>query len=192
MKLSILLAGSILTSAIVGNAYAQTCGAQPSCSSLGYTYTGSTSDCVNTPMKCPFNTSYFNCTKKADALAKLQADIVTAAMPDYSRAQSRNKGQQYTASNNKSISGCRILLSRNKGQQYTASTNGFIIGYDRYLGSKSWDSNVKVIINGQNVRVIADQTEYTINTWSYPVKKGSTYQVTSGDGEIKYMWVPTY
>ena len=97
MKLSILLAGSILTSAIVGNVYAQTCGAQPSCSSLGYTYTGSTSDCVNTPMKCPFNTSYFNCTKKADALAKLQTDIVTAAMPDYSRAQSRNKGQQYTA-----------------------------------------------------------------------------------------------
>ena len=141
MKLSILLAGSILTSAIVGNVYAQTCGAQPSCSSLGYTYTGSTSDCVNTPMKCPFNTSYFKCTKKADALSKLKADI---------------------------------------------------IGYDRYLGSKSWDSNVKVIINGQNVRVIADQTEYTINTWSYPVKKGSTYQVTSGDGEIKYMWVPTY
>ena len=169
MKLSILLAGSILTSAIVGNAYAQTCGAQPSCSSLGYTYTGSTSDCVNTPMKCPFNTSYFNCTKKADALAKLQADIVTAAMPDYSRAQSRNKGQQYTA-----------------------STNGFIIGYDRYLGTASWDSNVKVIINGQNVRITADQTEFTINTWSYPVKKGSTYKVTSGNGEIKYMWVPTY
>ena len=44
MKLSILLAGSILTSAIAGNVYAQTCGAQPSCSSLGYTYTGSTSD----------------------------------------------------------------------------------------------------------------------------------------------------
>ena len=39
MKLSILLAGSILTSAIVGNAYAQTCGAQPSCADLGYTLT---------------------------------------------------------------------------------------------------------------------------------------------------------
>ena len=37
MKLSILLAGSILTSAIVGNVYAQTCGAQPSCSDLGIT-----------------------------------------------------------------------------------------------------------------------------------------------------------
>ena len=35
MKLSILLAGSILISAIAGNAYAQTCGAQPSCAELG-------------------------------------------------------------------------------------------------------------------------------------------------------------
>ena len=74
MKLSILLAGSILTSAIAGNAYAQTCGAQPSCSSLGYTYTGSTSDCVNTPMKCPFNTSYFNCVKKADVIKNMVLD----------------------------------------------------------------------------------------------------------------------
>ena len=87
MKLSILLAGSILTSAIVGNAYAQTCGAQPSCSSLGYTYTGSTSDCVNTPMKWPFNTSYFNCTKKADALSKLKADIIASLMPNYKNRQ---------------------------------------------------------------------------------------------------------
>ena len=61
MKLSILLAGSILTSAIVGNAYAQTCGTQPSCADLGYSYTGSTSDCVGPALKCPFNTSYFNC-----------------------------------------------------------------------------------------------------------------------------------
>ena len=74
MKLSILLAGSILTSAIVGNVYAQTCGAQPSCSSLGYTYTGSTSDCVGPALKCPFDTSYFNCTKKADAIKNMVLD----------------------------------------------------------------------------------------------------------------------
>ena len=74
MKLSILLAGSILTSAIVGNAYAQTCGAQPSCSSLGYTYTGSTSDCLSPALKCPFNTSYFNCVKKADAVKNMVLD----------------------------------------------------------------------------------------------------------------------
>ena len=74
MKLSILLAGSILTSAIVGNAYAQTCGAQPSCSSLGYTYTGSTSDCLSPALKCPFNTSYFNCVKKADVIKNMVLD----------------------------------------------------------------------------------------------------------------------
>ena len=74
MKLSILLAGSILTSAIVGNAYAQTCGAQPSCSDLGYTYTGSTSDCLSPALKCPFNTSYFNCTKKADVVKNMVLD----------------------------------------------------------------------------------------------------------------------
>ena len=50
MKLSILLAGSILTSAIAGNAYAQTCGAQPSCAELGYTLT-STSSCVGNVLK---------------------------------------------------------------------------------------------------------------------------------------------
>ena len=74
MKLSILLAGSILTSAIVGNVYAQTCGAQPSCSSLGYTYTGSTSDCLSPALKCPFNTSYFNCVKKADVIKNMVLD----------------------------------------------------------------------------------------------------------------------
>ncbi len=66
MKLPIIIAAGTLTTAIAYNAYALTCGAQPSCDSLGYTYTGSTSDCVNTPMKCPFNSSYFNCVKKAD------------------------------------------------------------------------------------------------------------------------------
>ena len=74
MKLSILLAGSILTSAIAGNAYAQTCGAQPSCSSLGYTYTGSTSDCLSPALKRPFNTSYFNCVKKADVIKNMVLD----------------------------------------------------------------------------------------------------------------------
>ncbi len=66
MKLSLIITAGMLTAAIAYNAYALTCGAQPSCDSLGYTYTGSTSDCVNTPMKCPFNSSYFNCVKKAD------------------------------------------------------------------------------------------------------------------------------
>ena len=112
MKLSILLAGSILTSAIAGNAYAQTCGAQPSCSDLGYSYTGSTSDCVGPALKCPFNTSYFNCTKKADALAKLQADIVTAAMPNYQASSHRLNNVTYTASTNGYIYGIEKKIRR--------------------------------------------------------------------------------
>ena len=64
MKLSILLAGSILTSAIVGNAYAQTCGAQPSCSSLGYNLS-STSGCLGTAVKCPFENKY-NCITQSN------------------------------------------------------------------------------------------------------------------------------
>ena len=65
MKPIIFFAAALWASLAPLYAKAQ-CAVQPSCSSLGYTYTGSTSDCVNTPMKCPFNTSYFNCTKKAD------------------------------------------------------------------------------------------------------------------------------
>ena len=64
MKLSILLAGSILTSAIVGNVYAQTCGAQPSCSTLGYTYTGSTSDCLSPALKCPLTLPILTVSRK--------------------------------------------------------------------------------------------------------------------------------
>ena len=175
MKLSILLAGSILTSAIVGNAYAQTCGAQPSCSDLGYTYTGSTSDCLSPALKCPFNTSYFNCTKKADALAKLQADIVTAAMPDYSKA-----------------------VSRNNNMIYTAATNGFIFGFDAHQNDAGSCSscntvNINISINGVNVRVDPSQTNWTRNSWSYPVRKGSTYKVSFSSSKLSmiYYFVPT-
>lgn len=74
MKLSILLAGSILTLTIAYNAYALTCSAQPSCDSLGYKYTGETTDCLGEPLKCPFNTSYFNCAKKSEALKNMSLD----------------------------------------------------------------------------------------------------------------------
>ena len=65
MKLSILLVGSILTSAIAGNAYAQTCGAQPSCADLGYTRT-STDGCLGTALKCPFDKTKYNCVTTGD------------------------------------------------------------------------------------------------------------------------------
>ncbi len=79
MKLSILLAGSILTSAIVDNVYAQTCAKPPSCTELGYTYTGSTSDCLSPALKCPFDTSYFNCVKKNE--------MVNTFAPNYNSAR---------------------------------------------------------------------------------------------------------
>ena len=75
MKLSILLAGSILTSAIVGNAYAQTCGAQPSCADLGYTLT-STADCIGTPLKCPFDKTKYNCVTQNDIVPKWEGSII--------------------------------------------------------------------------------------------------------------------
>ena len=166
MRLSILLAGSILTSAMVGNAYAQTCGAQPSCSDLGYSYTGSTSDCVGPALKCPFNTSYFNCTKKADALAKLQADIVTAAMPNY-----------------------KTLYSRATGVTYTATTNGFLIGIDYREATEG--GSVEIWINSSMVRVQREQTDWTRNSWSYPIQKGSTYRVSISGSTASYYFAPT-
>ena len=71
MKLSILLAGSILTSAIAGNVYAQTCGAQPSCAELGYTLT-STADCIGIPLKCPFDKTKYNCTQKSKIFSNMK------------------------------------------------------------------------------------------------------------------------
>ena len=88
MKLPIIIAAGTLTAAIAYNAYALTCGAQPSCDSLGYKYTGATTDCVNTPLKCPFNSSYFNCVKKAD--------IFNNSVPDLSKGKTLSLGVVHT------------------------------------------------------------------------------------------------
>ena len=85
----IFFAAALWTSLAPLYAKAQ-CAVQPSCSSLGYTYTGSTSDCVNTPMKCPFNTSYFNCTKKADVIKQFK--------PNWSGKRTVSKGSFYPSS----------------------------------------------------------------------------------------------
>ena len=121
MKLSILLAGSILTSAIVGNVYAQTCGAQPSCTDLGYSYTGSTSDCVNTPMKCPFNTSYFNCVKKAE--------MVNTIVPNYNSYKTLSaNGTTYTVGSGTLASySCGWVLFEN--YDVSGSSNRFSYWY---------------------------------------------------------------
>ena len=74
MKLPIIIVAGTLTAAVAYNAYALTCGAQPSCADLGYKDTGATTNCLNEPLKCPFNSSYFNCVKKADAVKNMVLD----------------------------------------------------------------------------------------------------------------------
>ena len=140
MKLSILLAGSILTSAIVGNAYAQTCGAQPSCSDLGYSYTGSTSDCVGPALKCPFNTSYFNCVKKNE--------MVNTFVPNYNSYRSLStNGTTYTVGSGALASytcGWVLFQSENTNRNDTESVwkiNGITVGKQRGLGGKWADYN---------------------------------------------------
>ena len=166
MKLPLIIAAGTLTAVVAYNAYALTCGAQPSCDSLGYKYTGATTDCLNTPIKCPFNSSYFNCVKKVDAIKKLQQDIVTAVMPDYKK-----------------------ILSRALDVTYTADTNGFIIGIDYREGDKG--GTVEIWINGTMVRVQSAQTDWSRNSWSYPVKKGSPYRVNASGSVASYYFVPT-
>ena len=169
MKLSILLAGSILTSAIAGNAYAQTCGAQPSCSDLGYNYTGSTSDCVNTPIKCPFNTSYFNCTKKAE--------MVNTFAPNYNSYKSLNtNGTTYTVGSGALASyscGWVLFNSQNVNPVEAPSLwyiNGAEVG--RQIGlNNGWDDNnsaMFLLTTGNSFRLNGRSTNDRL--WFYPCK----------------------
>ena len=64
MKPSILLAGSILTSAIAGNAYAQTCGAQPSCADLGYSSPAQLQTASVPPLSAPLTPPILTALRK--------------------------------------------------------------------------------------------------------------------------------
>ena len=169
MKLSILLAGSILTSAIVGNTYAQTCGAQPSCSSLGYTYTGSTSDCVNTPMKCPFNTSYFNCVKKNE--------MVNTIVPNYSSYRNLSaNGTTYTVGSGALASyscGWVLFQSENTNPNNVSSEwfiNGYKVGSQRGLAGQWADQNAAMFLltTGNTFKLNGTATRDYL--WFYPCK----------------------
>lgn len=157
MKPSVILLGSAVASTIAYNAYSLTCGAQPSCSSLGYTYTGSTTDCVGPALKCPFNSSYFNCTKKSD--------VANAVMPNYANR-----------------------LYRSGNVTYTAATAGYLIGIDYLDGSQG--CGVSIIIDGINVRLEGQQTDWSRNSWTYPVRKGSSYNVNLSNCSLIYYFVP--
>ena len=164
-KITTITLGIIAGSVLAYNAYSLTCAQQPTCDSLGYTLT-STSDCIGTVLKCPFNTARYYCTTKTEALNKLTQDIVTAGMPDY-----------------------KSLTSRSNGTTYTASTNGYLMGMDFLEGSKG--CSVEIWVNSSMVRVEGQQTDWSRNSWTYPVKKGSTYRVSASGCWMAYYFVPT-
>ena len=102
------------------------------------------------------------------------AAAAAAAMPDYSRRQRRSIGTTYTA-----------------------TTNGFIVGYDQGrcdAGNNGCENaqNYQIIIDGWNVRQVNSTVNWSHNTWSYPIKKGATYRVSSaGYVFLSYYFVPT-
>ncbi len=170
MKPTSITLGVIAGSVLAYNAYSLTCAQQPTCDSLGYTLT-STTDCIGTVLKCPFNTARYYCTTKTEALNKLQADIVTAAMPDYSKREQKNTGVNYVA-----------------------PSNGLLIGYDSMRGDAGakCDATLQIYIDGVNVRVGDSQINWSSNSWSYPIKKGSTFKFNYSAGGCQGLWAAIY
>jgi hypothetical protein len=118
-------------------------------------------------MKCPFNTSYFNCTKKADALSKLKADIIASLMPNYKNRQSRS---------------CNT--------HYTASSDGYIFGHLEHTHD-GVDGGFNIYIDNVNVRLTDSGTDYGEDIFLFPIRKGSSYRVTTGyNGSCGLAFVP--
>ncbi len=169
MKLPIIITAGVLTTAIAYNAYALTCGAQPSCDSLGYKYTGATTDCLNEPLKCPFNSSYFNCVKKADA--------VNLLVPNYNRGVTLSaNGTTYTVgSGNLASYSCGWVLFENY------DTNG------EMPQESQWYIN-NVIVGRQNSGTALKWT--TLNSGIYFVNKGDTFKNVGKAGINKLTFFP--
>ena len=66
---------SLLIAFSSASVQAQSCAQSPSCESLGYNLT-STSECIGTALKCPFDNRY-NCVTANDVINKMG--------PDYTR-----------------------------------------------------------------------------------------------------------
>ena len=155
MKLSILLAGSILTSAIASNAYAQTCGAQPSCAELGYTLT-STADCIGTPLKCPFDKTKYNCVTQNDIVPKWEGS--------YYLDKWDNSGSGYN-SFTMAKAGCVLGVMGGKGDRYFVRVNSSG-GTPAYRGNAK-DMPISYSGNGQ---------------FFFCLKKGETFKLTEQNG----------
>ena len=75
---------------------AEVCATAPTCAELGYTLT-STTNCVGTPLKCPFDKTKYYCTQKSE--------VSIYSSPDYSRARSFSSNVTYTAAQDGCIFG---------------------------------------------------------------------------------------
>ncbi len=169
MKLPIIIAAGTLTTAIAYNAYALTCGAQPSCDSLGYKYTGATTDCLNEPLKCPFNSSYFNCVKKVDA--------VNLLVPNYNRGVTLSaNGTTYTVgSGNLASYSCGWVLFENYATSAIDNAES-----DWYINN--------VIVGRQTAGTPQKWTDF--NTGIYFVNKGDTFKNVGKAGINKLTFFP--
>ena len=84
-KNGVKIAGAMLSLLIAfssASVQAQSCAQSPSCESLGYNLT-STSECIGTALKCPFDNRY-NCVTANDVINKMG--------PDYTRRKRLNRG----------------------------------------------------------------------------------------------------
>lgn len=109
-KNGVKIAGAMLSLLMAfssASVQAQSCAQSPSCESLGYNLT-STSECIGTALKCPFDNRY-NCVTANDVINKMG--------PDYTR---------------------RTYLNRRQGLGSSGTRDPITIGTDKGTSSCGW------------------------------------------------------
>ena len=125
MKKMIYTLGLIgLISGVANAADDYTCATPPSCASLGYTLT-STTDCIGTPLKCPFDASKYYCVTQDDIVPKW-------ASYDYANSwNDANKGKHIVTM---AKAGCILGIVGGKADRYYIRVN-------QTSGNPSYDGN---------------------------------------------------
>ena len=173
-----------VTALLGGAAYAAdnyTCATPPSCTSLGYTLT-STTDCIGTPLRCPFDTSKIQCTTKTEAVDKLKADIAKAISPDYAKklpsgSSLANNIDHYVGQG--ALSGYTCVwvqfysggVPRNAANDYTQWwINGSNVGATNTTGNGDFIMGLYLLLTGDRFKLKAGMTNGNDHLWFYPCK----------------------
>ena len=169
MKLPIIIVAGTLTAAVAYNAYALTCGAQPSCDDLGYTLTSS-ADCLGTVLKCPFDKSKLFCTKKSE--------VTNLIVPNYKDGKVLSaQGTSYTVgSGNLASYSCGWVLFEN----YNTSSQNDNVQSKWYINDK--------LIGRQTSGTVGRYTDY--NTAIYFVTKNDTFKNDGKAGDNLLTFFP--